>query len=592
MLLEKNGMENILCTLDKEGHIFPGFEIVKENDKPKLLGMGGFSSVYEMRSNDRPNLKYVLKVIGFEKHVLTSDNFWNTVNLQKFLAEKTPYICRLLLAKELCIMLDEDDNIQSVLQPQGERWTEDGIHLQFILMEGLEEIISRDRFGKVCLLRENLVNEEGVIEFALQIGQALHYAHSNNILHRDIKLENIFWDENEQCYKLGDFGIAKYVEEGNAETIVYTDGYGAPEIERCLDTSYNATADIYSFGITLYLLLNNIKFPGSEGHYVNLVQYSPDFVFPAPESASIEMTRIIRKMCEYYKEDRYQSVAEVLMDLSALKNRKRVQENEEEEILDFETETYKEAKHSSSRVRRENRRLTQKENERIDNEIYMKDSIGNFIGLTVLIALLIRGLQVDINIIHSWQLIVLIAMVFLETILLRVKEFHILFGAITLITGIYLGITAGLGVPCVILLLGVITGVPVVSLACTSATTLWILLMTSQKMMWLDFLQDWDLSWILVALVLVVLRQYICIRVMYEKASYVEEKFWEFFDMLYLGMVVVGIILLVLEWCGVIQIPEILDRIHLVRSGITAFVVCCVGIILHDCYEDYYSQNY
>ena len=78
MLFEKKAMEELLCTLDEKGSIFPGFEIVKMNNQPKLLGTGGFSSVYEMRCPERPNNRYVLKVIGFDKHVVTSEDFWNT----------------------------------------------------------------------------------------------------------------------------------------------------------------------------------------------------------------------------------------------------------------------------------------------------------------------------------------------------------------------------------------------------------------------------------------------------------------------------------------------------------------------------------
>ena len=42
--------------------------------------------------------------------------------------------------------------------------------------------------------------------------------HNSGYLHRDIKLENIFWDEESRQYKLGDFGIAKYIGDGDAET--------------------------------------------------------------------------------------------------------------------------------------------------------------------------------------------------------------------------------------------------------------------------------------------------------------------------------------------------------------------------------------
>ena len=95
---------------------------------------------------------------------------------------------------------------------------------------------------------------------------------------------------------LGDFGIAKTVEDGKADTVVFTKGYGAPEIERRLAGDYNVTADIYSFGVTIYLLLNNLRFPASSKYVVSDAQYEMDFIFPAPFNGSVEMVRLIQNV--------------------------------------------------------------------------------------------------------------------------------------------------------------------------------------------------------------------------------------------------------------------------------------------------------
>ena len=402
MFLEDSQIEEILCTLDKEGHIFPEYEIVNVNNRLRILGMGGFSRVYEMNYRNRPENTYVLKVIGFETHVMTSEEFWNSIRLQSALSEQTPYICRFISAKEICIALDDEGKLRQVTEVKGERLNRDDIYVQFMLMDKLEDIIERKRFGYISLKREELAKEDEVLDFALQVGLALYHAHTNNILHRDVKLENIFWDAVSKKYKLGDFGIAKYTAEGRAETVAYTNGYGAPELENHLYDSYDATADIYSFGITLYLLLNDFKFPGSEGYYVNLIQYNPEFVFPAPCHASDGMVRIIRKMCQYYPEHRYKSMAEVLMDLKECKNNKRKMERgeftgisdeetelyeevepwnqetetyrEELEFLDFETVSYEETFSDKNvegvRIVDLKGRAKRKEDERIQKEIY------------------------------------------------------------------------------------------------------------------------------------------------------------------------------------------------------------------------------
>lgn len=120
-------------------------------------------------------------------------------------------------------------------------------------------------------------------------------------------------------YKLGDFGIALKTAEGMASTVAYTDGYGAPEIIRRSDDKYDVTADIYSLGMTLYVVLNRLKFPGSKGYRVNAkLQYEKDFVLPRPETGSDAFVRVIEKMCRFDPDDRYQSMDEVLLELKGI----------------------------------------------------------------------------------------------------------------------------------------------------------------------------------------------------------------------------------------------------------------------------------
>ena len=72
----------------------------------------------------------------------------------------------------------------------------------------------KDKYGNFEVLREDLKSEEEVLRLAKDIGSALSTAHENGIIHRDVKLENIFWDKHLQQYKLGDFGVARYVRMG------------------------------------------------------------------------------------------------------------------------------------------------------------------------------------------------------------------------------------------------------------------------------------------------------------------------------------------------------------------------------------------
>lgn len=581
--LDRNTVEKILSSLDEHGYIFPEFELYRVNKQAQFLGRGGFSVVYEMFYKDRPDFNYALKVIGFEKHVVTSKQFWETVGLQYNLSEQSPFVMRILDAREVLVCIDDYGSVIDVQESDDERWNEDGLLLQFILMEKLEDIIVKDRFGNASLTQKGLYEEEEVIKFAMEIGQAIQLAHSNSVLHRDIKLENIFWDEIEQCYKLGDFGIAKYVEGGNAETIVYTDGYGAPEIERRLNDYYNATADIYSFGITLYLLLNGLRFPGSEGYYVNMVQYDPKYTFPAPENESEAMTPVIRKMCSFRKEDRYQSMAEVLLDLSRLLERDNIQEEVDNwELADLATETYHEEKKLEDDYESFDRegpqsRAQRKQNERINERIYRRKSLIYFMGLTILFTLIMRGMQYDSAFMFQWQFWVLPIFVFIEAILLRVKEFHIVFGITTVAFAVYSIYSNGLTIPHILLIMSIAISIPIVTAAGAVASGMWMLLVYTDKLTCLEAFVEHDLTWIVIILMFVALSKLMFLRINFNKTSYRRAYIGIcVFDKLFYVMTIIGILLLVLQKFNVLTISAMVRELHLVRVGISMIIIMSI----------------
>eukprot|EP00421_Protoceratium_reticulatum_P045599 CAMPEP_0168455820 /NCGR_PEP_ID=MMETSP0228-20121227/50954_1 /TAXON_ID=133427 /ORGANISM="Protoceratium reticulatum, Strain CCCM 535 (=CCMP 1889)" /LENGTH=513 /DNA_ID=CAMNT_0008470691 /DNA_START=47 /DNA_END=1585 /DNA_ORIENTATION=+ len=79
---------------------------------------------------------------------------------------------------------------------------------------------------------------------------ALHYIHGKNILHRDLKTQNIFLMKSGEA-KLGDFGISKVLEcTAEAGTLVGTPSYLAPEVIE--NSQYGSKVDIWSLGVVLY----------------------------------------------------------------------------------------------------------------------------------------------------------------------------------------------------------------------------------------------------------------------------------------------------------------------------------------------------
>ncbi|EDV22346.1 uncharacterized protein TRIADDRAFT_28793 [Trichoplax adhaerens] len=101
--------------------------------------------------------------------------------------------------------------------------------------------------------RDELLSEEEILHLFVQILQSLHHVHSKNILHRDLKTQNILLNDRRTVAKLGDFGISKVLNsKSKANTVVGTPCYISPEL--CEGKPYNHKSDIWSLGCVLYEL--------------------------------------------------------------------------------------------------------------------------------------------------------------------------------------------------------------------------------------------------------------------------------------------------------------------------------------------------
>lgn len=604
--LDKSGVDKLLLQLEERKFIGSRYQFVKEHKELKLLGMGGFSYVYEMYDSLTPENYYAAKVIGLGERTIDDQLVLETTQIQYFLSEQSENIMRVIALWTMKVCLDENGDITGITGINDEGYEDaEGILIEIVLMEKLENILAKDKYGNITLLRDDLKTEEGVICFAENIGRALFAVHNNGFLHRDIKLENIFWDPKLKQYKLGDFGIARYIGDGDAETKVFTDGYGAPEIERSLAESYNVTADIYSFGITLFLLLNELKFPASDGYYVNVVQYTGDFIVPAPLNASEKMARIIRKMCSYQVKDRYQSVEEVLMDVGRIDGSYTDQGFTEYE--DAETETYREEDNLPTETNgesnaieggetagerpwweKEEKELTREERKmkmQSENEWYTFSSVWRMMLIALLTVLLLKSFLPDVLYTGRWEFWILPVAVFIESILQRLKDFHIEFGFVTIGIAVFSMYYLGIDIPQIMAVLAVLMGIPAISAGVSVGMGLWIVQMLTGKFGWLSICSKWDLGWIILILFAAAIQSYALLRDKNGKANdYETVVILGIMDKIWYLMIIAGVILLILGHFNVISIPEILQHIHLVRTGIgvlcvTTFYLWCYGLV-------------
>jgi len=101
----------------------------------------------------------------------------------------------------------------------------------------------------------NLLPPQWVLELGARAAEALHYAHSQNVVHRDIKPANIMYNANNDELKLTDFGIARLTDTSRTKTgiILGTPSYMSPE--QLSGNPVTGQSDLYSLGITLYHLL-------------------------------------------------------------------------------------------------------------------------------------------------------------------------------------------------------------------------------------------------------------------------------------------------------------------------------------------------
>ena len=232
-------------------------------------------------------------------------------------------------------------------------------------------------------IQEHAISEADVLRMSRELVQTLELFESKGIIHRDIKLDNIFVD-NYGNFKIGDFGIARICDKASADLSKKgTENYMAPEVFHGKD--YDHTVDIYSLGLVLYKLLNNNRLPfyPETGSYSEwdmqqalIDRLSGKKELPPPCAASEEFGKIVLRMCAHDPAERYQNAKEILADLEQITGSK-------ENIAGMAVAPETASGSSSSKSLDETRAMFQKDVFIYDAETVKKTSKTNITGNSI-----------------------------------------------------------------------------------------------------------------------------------------------------------------------------------------------------------------
>ncbi len=265
------------------------------------IGSGGQGTVYKVLDT-KLNRSAVIKVLPPE---LTQ----KTANFRRF--EREAQLCSQLDNPNICTIYDfsEADGVFYIA-------------MQYVEGKNVRQLVS----GRALALKSAL-------SIAIQVTDALAYAHSKNIIHRDIKAGNIMVTDAGQV-KILDFGLAKLLEDDHADQtggqdrneitelgIPYgTATYAAPEQAKGERADHRS--DIFSTGVLIYEMLTGIW--AFQGKTVIDVRHQVLYGTPKPiaemrkEAVPVQLQVIVDKALAKDPKNRYQKIATMRDELRAV----------------------------------------------------------------------------------------------------------------------------------------------------------------------------------------------------------------------------------------------------------------------------------
>ena len=187
--------------------------------------------------------------------------------------------------------------------------SENGMH--YIVMEYVEGITL-----KTYIEKKGQLSFKEAVSIAIQVGRGIEAAHHKNIIHRDIKPQNIIIS-TEGKVKVTDFGIARAATSNTISAdVMGSVHYASPEQAR--NGFVDGKSDIYSLGIVMYeMVTGRVPFDGDTTVAVAIQHLQEEIVAPSAYAPNlpISMEKIILKCTQKNPDRRYESMTALLADL-------------------------------------------------------------------------------------------------------------------------------------------------------------------------------------------------------------------------------------------------------------------------------------
>lgn len=265
------------------------------------IGTGGMGTVYKALDRER-DLTVAIKVLQRQYDLDRKRRKQDYLGREVLLAASLNHPAVVRMHKEIIVQEDRDGHMRRCL-----------------LMEYVDGSNLRKH------IRDRDLNLRQMMDICQKLCMGLDFLHQNGIVHRDIKPENFLLTRDLLNVKIVDFGLSKKVGSRLFSFLEREHGgtrkYMSPE--QLAKQKLDARSDIFSFGITIYeLFTGRHPCPAQEQREIMRQLRSSSFRFEPPSKYNPEVSqaldKIILKMLRRKPEHRYQSMTEVLLDLSRM----------------------------------------------------------------------------------------------------------------------------------------------------------------------------------------------------------------------------------------------------------------------------------